>query len=125
MDEKVGLAGVAGALMMLVFAFSSLLIINGFSLDQIALPSNLLRSLIIMLMSPIAVCFLAGLIAHEKFRQVGLIAGLIVGPVVLIAWLVLVGNLWETLLSGLVVMFVWIFISRLGSGFSTGRQSKS
>jgi Na+/proline symporter len=119
------LAGVAGALMMLVFAFSSLLIINGFSLDQIALPSNALLSLIIMLMSPIAGGFLAGLIAQEKPRQAGLIAGLIAGLVVLIAWLVMVGYLWETLLSGLVVMFVWIFLSRLGSGFSTSRQSKS
>jgi Na+/proline symporter len=65
--------------MMLVFAFSSLLIINGFSLDQIALPSNALLSLIIMLMSPIAGGFLAGLIAQEKPRQAGLIAGLIAG----------------------------------------------
>ena len=122
MNKKVGLGGVAGALVMLVFAFGSLLVINGFSLDQIAMPSNALLSLIIMLMSPIAGGFMAGLIAHEKPRQAGLLAGLMAGLLVLIAWLVMVGILWETLLSGLVVIFVWIFLSRLGAGFSTSKR---
>lgn len=66
-----------------------MLVINGFSLDQIVLPSNALLSLIIMLLSPIAGGFLAGLIAREKPRHAGLLAGLIAGLVVLIAWLVM------------------------------------
>jgi hypothetical protein len=123
MRVKVGLGAVFGALVMLIFAFGTLLVINGFSLDQIALPSNALFSLIIMLISPIAGGFLAGLIVHEKPRLAGFFAGLMAGLVVLIAWLVVVDFLWETLLSGLVVTFVWIFLSRLGAGFSTSRHS--
>lgn len=125
MNKKVGLGGVAGALVMLVFAFGSLLVINRFSLDQIAMPSNALLSLIIMLMSPIAGGFLAGLIAPERPRQAGLFAGLLAGMMVLIAWLAIMGIFWDTLLSGLVVMFVWIILSRLGAGFSKNRHSIS
>jgi hypothetical protein len=125
MNKKVGLGGVAGALVMLIFAFGSLLVFNGFSLDQIAMASNALLSLIIMLMSPIAGGFLAGLIAQQRPQQAGLLAGLAAGLVVLIAWLLLVGFSWESLLSGLVVSFVWIFLSHLGAGFSTQRHSKS
>jgi hypothetical protein len=124
MNKKVGLGGVAGALVMMMFSFGSLVVINGFSLDQIALPSNALLSLIIMLMAPIAGGFIAGLIAQENLQQAGLFAGLIAGLTVLLAWLAMMGILWDTLLSGLVVMFVWIFLSRLGAGFSKGRHSK-
>jgi hypothetical protein len=122
MHKKTGLGGAAGALGMLVFALGGLLVINGFSLEQITSPSNALLSLILMLMSPVAGGFLAGLIAQENFRQAGLFAGLIAGLVMLLAWLVMVGILWETLLSGLVVTFVWILLSRLGAGFAQTSQ---
>jgi hypothetical protein len=125
MNNKVGLGGLAGALVMLVFALGSLLVINGFALDQIAMPSNALLSLIIMIMSPIAGGFVAGLIVQEQPRQAGLLAGLIAGLGVSIAWSAMMGNSWETLLSGLVVVFMWTLLSRLGAGFTSSRQSKS
>jgi hypothetical protein len=107
---------------MLVFALGGLLVINGFSLDQITSPSNAFLSLILMLMAPVAGGFLAGLIAQENSRQAGLLAGLMAGLVMLLAWLVMVGILWETLLSGLVLNFVWILLSRLGAGFAQTSQ---
>jgi hypothetical protein len=125
MNMKVGLGGLVGALLMLVFALSSLLVINGFALDQIAMASNALLSLIIMLMSPISGGFLAGLIAQEKPRQAGSLAGSIAGLTVLITWLAMMGISWDTLLSGLVVAFLWTILSRLGACFTSSRHSKS
>jgi len=125
MKVEVGLGGLVGALVILMFSFGLLLVINGFSLDQIALPVNAILSLVIMFVSPVAGGFLAGLIAQEKPHGAGIIAGLMAGLVVVIAWLALMGIFWETLLSGLLLIFVWIFLSRLGAGFSRNRQLKS
>ena len=113
------LGGVLGALITLTFSLGSMLLLNDFSLDFLLTIRNLPLGLIILLMAPIAGGFSAGMIGQDYARQAGLIAGVGASLVVFIAWLLFSWGAWEEVLSGLVIGFVWIFLSHLGSGFAS------
>jgi len=122
MDRKVVLGGIGGGLVILAFALSILLIINSFFPDLIANGSNLLIGMIPLLLAPIAGGFLAGLIGRTNPLHAGLIAGLLASLVVFIGWLVVVGLSVETILSGLVIVFLWVILARLFAGFAQPRM---
>jgi hypothetical protein len=115
LHKKTVLGGVVGGLVMLVFALG-ILLLSGASLGAVSLAKNLLLSMISLLISPIAGGFLAGLIGKTQAHHAGLISGLIAGLVVFVAWLVIAGFSWQSLISGLVLVLVWVFLSRLGAG---------
>lgn len=118
MDKKTILGGLSGALTILAIAFSILLIINSF-FPSLALGSaSLLVSLIPFLLAPAAGGFVAGLIARTSPLQAGLIAGLVASLIVFVAWLSLVGLSLKTVLSGLVIVFVWVVITRVFAGYA-------
>ncbi len=121
MDKKVILGGVGGGLVILAFALSILLIVNSFFPGMVANGDNLLVGMIPLLLAPIAGGFLAGLIGRPNPRQAGLIAGLLASLVIFIGWLVIVGLSVETILSGLVIIFLWVILARLFAGFSQPR----
>lgn len=120
MDKRVIFGGVVGALVIVAFALGSPLSLNRFSLDSISW-NNLLLSLVVLLMAPIAGGFLAGWIGDKNPRQAGLLAGFGAGLVLLIAWSVIVGCSLEASLSAVVIGFIWVFLSRVGAGFSSTR----
>lgn len=120
MDRRILLGGIIGALLMLIFALGSL-IGSGISEGRFFVQNNLLFNLAMMLLSPIAGGFLAGLISRTNPWRAGLLAGLVGSMVLFILWLVFSGVSWQAMVSGLVVVFVWTFLARIGSGFSTSR----
>lgn len=71
-----------------------------------------------MLLSPIAGGFIAGLIGKYNPRRAGLIAGFVGSMVLFMLWLVFSGVTWQAMISGLVVLFVWVFLARIGAGLS-------
>ena len=119
MDKRVIWGGVAGGGVTLIFALGILLIFNRFSLVFVTSTDNMLINLAAILLAPIAGGFLAGIIAVEKPRLAGLIAGLGASLFVFILWLVISGLVMESALSGLVISFVWVFLARIGAGFSS------
>jgi hypothetical protein len=122
MDKKVILGGGIGALVILVFALGLLLFLEGIPLDVFSLGENRVVSLIIILLAPIAGGFLAGLVSKSKPRQAGLIAGLTAGFFLLVTWIVMTDFSFETLMSGMVIVFVWVVLARLASTFAHPRR---
>jgi hypothetical protein len=121
MDRRVILGGIGGGLVILAFALSILLIVNGFFPTLVASGDNLLVGMIPLLLAPIAGGFLAGLIGRPNPHQSGLIAGLLASLVIFIGWLVIVGLSVQTILSGLVIVFLWVVLARLFAGFAQPR----
>ncbi len=121
MDRKVILGGIGGGLVILAFALSILLIVNSFFPSLIANGNNLLVGMIPLLLAPIAGGFLAGLIGRSNPLQAGLIAGLLASLVIFIGWLIFVGLSVETILSGLVIVFLWVILARVFAGFAQPR----
>ena len=74
-------------------------------------------SVITILLAPVAGGFLAGLIGRSNPQKAALFAGLSASFLIFIAWLVLTGFEGSTLLSGLVIVFIWTVLARLASGF--------
>jgi hypothetical protein len=120
-DKKGVLGAVLGAGITLIFSLGSLLVLNNFSLERISPESNGPFGLLIVLMAPIAGGFLAGIIYQKNPRQAGLFAGIGASLVVFMAWMVISDFSWGGVLGGMVIGFVWIFISRLGGGFASHR----
>lgn len=116
-DKKTLLGGVIGAILMLIFVLGPL-IISGFSDAAFFFQDNLFFTLVIMLLSPIAGGFIAGLIGKYNPRRAGLIAGFVGSMVLFMLWLVFSGVTWQAMISGLVVLFVWVFLARIGAGLS-------
>lgn len=118
MDKKVIWGGIAGGIVTIVFALALLLVINSFITDPLSSTGNLLISLLVMLLAPIAGGFMAGLVGQSNPMQAGLLTGLIAGLFILIAWLFIAGISLQTILSGLVILFVWVVLARVASGFA-------
>jgi hypothetical protein len=121
LDKKGVIGAVLGAGITLIFSLGSLLVLNNFSLERITPESNGPFGLLIVLMAPIAGGFLAGIFYQKNPHQAGLFAGFGASLVLLIPWLVISGFSWAGVLGGLIIGFVWIFLSRLGGGFSSHR----
>ncbi len=118
MDKKVIIGGGVGALVTLVFALGILLFLQDALSNTLSSGGNMVISLLTILLAPVAGGFLAGLIGKTKPRQAGLITGLTAGIFVFVAWIVMTGFSFQTLLSGLVIVFVWVVMARLASGFA-------
>ena len=114
------LGGVAGAMLMLIFVLG-LLFWNGFSGAVFFSQENLIINWVMTLLSPIGGGFIAGLIGTSNPRRTGLLAGLAGGMVLCAIWLVFSGITWDAVISGLVVIFVWLFLAGIGAGFSPSR----
>jgi MFS family permease len=119
MKDKAIFGGVIGALAILLFTFAMFLILaDFFQVSLLESTVGIVISAVIILLAPFAGGFLAGLLGREDPRRAGLLAGLIASLVVFIAWLAMTALTIETILSGLVIVFVWIMLARLASGFA-------
>jgi len=118
MEKKVIFGGIAGAAVIIIFTLALMLVFDSFFAELISSTSNVLISLLVVLLAPIAGGFLAGLVGKPNPLQAGLLAGLIAGVFMFIAWLVIAGFSLETILSGLVILFVWVILARVASGFA-------
>ena len=76
MDDRITLAGVIGAVVMVTFALGILVLFSGFSTQFGSTVNFTLFNLAAVLMAPIAGGFIAGLIGSTNPRQAGLLAGL-------------------------------------------------
>lgn len=123
MDDRITLASVVGAVVMVTFALGILVLFSDFSMHFVSTLNATLFNLAAVLMAPIAGGFVAGLIGRTNPRQAGLLAGLGGAFVILFSWLAISGLSLETTLSGLVIGLVWVFLSRLGAGFSSAKKS--
>lgn len=116
--RKVIFSGVVGGIVILVFAFFIVFLMRDlypglFSADQ----TNLF-GLAPALIAPMAGGFLAGLLAKEKAKQAGWVAGGLAGLAILVGWVLLMGFSVQTILSGLVLGIVIAIVSRVFSGFA-------
>jgi hypothetical protein len=118
MNKKVISGGVIGALVIFLISFGLLLLLNQILTDLAISTTNLVVSLIIFLLAPVGGGFLAGLIGSPNPLRAGLLAGSIAGLMILVSFLLIFGFSFQTLLSGLVVVFVWVILSRVSSGFA-------
>ena len=121
-ENRIILGGALGALITVAFSLGSMLLLNAFSLEFLRSIRNMPLGMIILLMAPIAGGFLAGLIGKNNARQAGLMAGIGASLVMIIAWVLISWGTWEEILSGLVIGFLWIFLSHLGSGFASPKH---
>lgn len=121
MDKRSSLAALIGAVMMVIFALGPL-IWSGFSEVGFVSQDDLFFNLVMMLLSPTAGGFVAGLISKANPKCAGLLAGLGGGMALFTFWLVFSGVSKETVISGLVVVFVWMFLAWIGAGFNASRS---
>ena len=120
LKNKQHLGVFAGAALMLLFTLGTVLafgLTGGFFFSK----NNLLVNLVIMFFSPIAGGFCAGLICQDNARRAGFMAGLSASVLLWFFWLVVNGLSWQTLLNGLVLIFVWVVSAWIGAGFSVTR----
>lgn len=117
MDKKVIIGGMVGAAVIFVFSFGMLLLLSQWLTNLATSTTNLLVSLIIFLLAPVGGGFLAGMIGKPNPRRAGLVAGANAGVLVLIGFLMVFGFSLQTLLIGLVVVFVWVVLARISAGF--------
>ncbi len=118
MDKKVVLGGVLGALVIFIINFGMLLLLNQILADLAISTTNLVVGLIIFLLAPVGGGFLAGLIGTPNPLRAGLIAGSIASMMILVAFLSIFGFSFQILVSSLVVVFVWVILSRVSAGFA-------
>ncbi len=119
MKNKAVFGGIMGALAILLITFAMFLVLADiFDMALLESTTGIVISAVVILVAPFAGGFLAGLLGREDPRQAGLLAGLIASLVVFMAWLVMTALSIETILSGLVIVFVWIVLARLASGFT-------
>lgn len=121
MNKRVILGGVVGGVVILVFSFSILVIVNSF-FPELTTGSNLWMGLLPMILAPVAGGFLSGLIGKQNPMQAGLIAGLLAGLVVFIGWVIYTGLRVETVLSGIVIVLLWVVLARVMAGFAQPRK---
>lgn len=118
MNKKVFIGGMVGGAVTLVFAFTLLFVLNGLFMDLVSLSNNVVVGFITLVLAPVSGGFLAGLIGRHDPRKAGLIAGLTASLFVFAAWLLVSGLSFQTILTGLAIIFVWVMLSRVGGGFN-------
>ena len=121
MNKRVILGGVVGGVVILAFSFSILLLLDGV-LPALASGSTPWMGLLPMMLAPVAGGFLSGLIGKADPRKAGLIAGLLAGVVVFIGWVAYTGLSLDTILSGIVIVLLWVILARVMAGFAQPRQ---
>jgi len=123
MDRKTIIGGIVGAIVTLLFALGILYFMESVIKLMLSSISNVVISLLTILLAPMAGGFLAGLISPVKPLKAGLITGLTAGIFILIAWVVIMGFSYGTLLSGCMIVFVWVVLARLASGFAQSKKA--
>jgi hypothetical protein len=118
MDKKVLIGGVVGGVVIFVFSFGLLLFFGEFLIELKPSTTNLVVSLVIFLIAPVGGGFLAGRLCKPKPRMAGLIAGTLAGMMILAAFLLVFGFSFQTLLTGSVIVFVWVILGRISAGLS-------
>ena len=118
MNKKVLIGGMVGGAVTLVFAFALLLVLNGLFMDLVSISNNVVVGFITIMFAPVAGGFLAGMIGRQDSLKAGLIAGLTASLFVFAAWLLVSGLSFQTILTGLAIIFVWVVLSRVGGGFN-------
>jgi len=121
MNKKVIFGGILGAALIFVISFGLLLLFNQALSDLADATTNLVVSLIIFLLAPVAGGFVGGMVGSSNPRRAGLIAGALAGVMILAAFLIVFGFSLQTMLSGVVVLFVWVILARVSAGFSKRR----
>ena len=121
MNKRVILSGLVGGVVILAFSFSILVIVNSI-FPALTSGSNLWMGLLPMMLAPVAGGFLSGLIGKPNPLQAGLIAGLLAGLIVFIGWVVYTGLSVETILSGIVIVLLWVVLARVMAGFAQPRK---
>jgi hypothetical protein len=117
MRNKLVLGGIIGALVILVLTFGILMIIStllgGLGMNQ----TTLVISVITIFLAPLAGGFTAGSIGRSNPKRAGLIAGISASLVVFVSWIIISGLVISNILSGLLLVFVWIVLTIIASGF--------
>ncbi len=121
MNKRVILGGVVGGVVILAFAFSILMLLDGV-LPALTSGSNLWMGWLSMMLAPVAGGFLSGLIGKPNPLKAGLIAGLLAGLIVFIGWVVYAGLSVETILSGIVIVLLWVVLARVMAGYAQPRK---
>ena len=121
MNKRVILGGVVGGVVILGFSFSILVIVNSI-FPGLTTGSNLWMGLLPMTLAPVAGGFLSGLIGKTNPLLAGTIAGLLAGLAVFIGWVVFTGLRMDTILSGIVIVLLWVVLARVMAGFAQPRM---
>lgn len=121
LNKKVILGGIAGAVVIVLISFGLLILFNQILTGLAMSAANIVVGLIIFFLAPVSGGFLAGTIGRTNPLRAGLIAGSIAGVMILISFLLIFGFSFQTLVSSLVVVFVWVFLSRISAGFARRR----
>jgi hypothetical protein len=116
MDKKILIGSILGALVIFGISFGLLMLFS-----QSLAAANLAVNLIIFLLAPVAGGFLAGLVGRPNPRQAGTLAGSMASLMILATFLFIFSLSLQTLLTGLVVAFVWVLLARMSAGFSKTR----
>ena len=116
-NKKVILGSLVGALATLLLTFGILFGLITFSDGINVSTANVVISTITVLLAPVTGGFVAGLIGRSNPQHSGTFSGLIASLVIFIAWIVISGLNGSTLLSGVVIVFIWVMLARLAAGF--------
>jgi hypothetical protein len=121
MKSRVILGGIAGGVVILLFAFFMVYLLNSYLPGIYAGETSWLIGLIPMILSSIAGGFLAGIIARPDVRKAGMIAGGLAGAVIMVAWVVIMPEGLAVALRGVVIALVVLAFARAFSGFARQR----
>ena len=120
MDRKIILGATLGAVTTLGLSFGILFGLTAiFGSLTTSSTSKVISAFgtISILLPPVAGGFLAGLVGRSNPKKAGLFSGLSASLVILIAWLIMSGFNSSTLITGVVIVFIWVVLARLASGF--------
>ena len=121
MDRKIIAGSILGALVIFLFSFGLLMILNPWLGALSVSTTHLAVSLIIFLLAPVGGGFLAGQIGQPHPRRAGTLAGAIASGLILVAFVLIFGLSLDILLTALVVAFVWVLLARISAGFAKPR----
>ena len=121
LNNRIFLGGIAGAVVIFLISFGLLILFNQILTVLTVSTANIVVGLIVFFLAPVGGGFLAGMIGRPNPLRAGLIAGSVASVMILISFFLIFGFSFQTLVSGLVVVFVWIFLSRFSAGFARNR----
>lgn len=121
MDIKVILGGIIGGLLIIVFALAILLIVNSVLDVGESSVGTIILIFVPLILAPFGGGFLAGKFGKLNPRQSGIIAGLLAGLFIMMAWFFINNLNMETLISGVLILVMWVILAVLASGLSLGK----
>ena len=121
MKSRVIFGGIAGGIVILLFAFFMVFLLNSYIPGLYTNETSWLIGLVPVILSSMAGGFLAGIIAKQDVRKAGMIAGGLSGAVILVAWVVIMPGGWAVALRGVVIALVVLAFARAFSGFAQQR----